>query len=67
LTPRAKRSSTENRSLLTGGILDAALDSRVQHQPIATPELATIDCSAPTDSGFIPKPSTNPAPNWLGR
>ena len=54
------------RTLLTGGILDAALDSRVRnHQPIATPELASIDYSAPADSGFIRSPLTDPTPNRL--
>jgi len=56
------------RTLLTGGILDAALDSRVQHsQPVATPELAAIDYTAPADSGFIRNPLTEPTPNRLGR
>jgi hypothetical protein len=55
------------RTLLTGGMLDAALDSRLRHQPMATPELATIDYTAPTDSGFIRNPLTEPTPYWLGR
>ena len=54
------------RTLLTGGILDAALDSRVQQgKPIATPELAAIDYPAPEDSGFIRKPLTEPSPNRM--
>ena len=56
------------RTLLSGGILDAALDSRVQHhQTVATPELATIDYTAPADSGYIRNPLTEPRPNRLGR
>ena len=55
------------RTLLSGGILDAALDSRVQHQPVATPELANIDYTPPADSGFIRNPLTEPTPNRLGR
>jgi hypothetical protein len=54
------------RTLLSGGILDAALQSRVEgHKAIPTPELAAIDYDAPTDSGFIRSPLTNPAPNPL--
>jgi hypothetical protein len=42
------------RTLLTGGVLDAALDSRVRkHERVETPELASIDYEAPADSGFI--------------
>jgi hypothetical protein len=42
------------RTLLTGGILDAALESRVRkHARIETPDLASIDYEAPADSGFI--------------
>ena len=52
------------RTLLTGGILDAALESRVKKNArIETPDLATIDYQAPKDSGYIRTPLTNPAPN----
>jgi hypothetical protein len=52
------------RTLLTGGILDAALTSRVQgHARIETPDLAVIDYEAPADSGFIRTPLTSPALN----
>ncbi len=54
------------RTLLTGGILDAALESRVKnHARIETPDLATIDYEAPADSGFIRSSLTNPAPNGV--
>lgn len=52
------------RTLLTGGILDAALESRVRgHQRIETPDLATIDYEAPADSGFIRTPVASAARN----
>ena len=52
------------RTLLTGGILDAALESRIKkHARIETPDLAAIDYKAPADSGFIRTPLTNPAAN----
>lgn len=42
------------RTQLTGGILDVALESRVKGQKrIETPDLAAIDYQAPADSGFI--------------
>jgi hypothetical protein len=54
------------RTLLSGGILDAALQSRVEgHKAIPTPELAAVDYTAPADSGVIRSPLTNPTPNPL--
>jgi hypothetical protein len=54
------------RTLLTGGILDCALESRIKnHRRIATPDLALIDYKAPVDSGFIRTSLTDPAPNRL--
>jgi hypothetical protein len=54
------------RTLLTGGVLDAALASRLNdHRPVATPDLAAIDYQAPADSGFIRTSLTNPEPNRL--
>ena len=52
------------RTLLTGGILDAALESRIRgHRRIETPDLATIDYEAPADSGFIRTPLASEAKN----
>jgi hypothetical protein len=54
------------RTLLTGGILDAALESRIKnHARVETPDLASIDYKAPADSGFIRSSLTNPEPNRL--
>ena len=47
--------------MLTGGILDAALDSRLKGGArVETPDLATIDYRAPADSGFIRTPIARP-------
>jgi hypothetical protein len=48
---------------LTGGILDAALESRVRRRRVETPDLAAIDYQAPRDSGFIRSPVASPEPN----
>jgi hypothetical protein len=54
------------RTQLTGGILDVALESRIRgHRRIETPELAAIDYQAPADSGFIRSSLTDPGPNRL--
>ncbi len=50
------------RTQLTGGALDAGLESRVRGGVrIETPDLAAIDYDAPADSGFIRSPTSRPA------
>ena len=45
------------RTQLTGGVLDALLDSRFQGgERVATPDLAEIQYTAPADSGYIRSP-----------
>ncbi len=51
------------RTLLTGGILDAALTSRLEKsRRILTPQLATIDYDPPADSGYIQSPIASSKP-----
>ena len=52
------------RTLLTGGILDAALESRIRgYTRVETPDLASIDYEAPADSGYIRTPVASEARN----
>lgn len=45
------------RTQLTGGVLDALLDSRIQGgKRVETPDLAKLNYTAPADSGYIRSP-----------
>jgi hypothetical protein len=52
------------RTMLTGGILDAAIQSRFEgYKRIETPELAAIDYPPPADSGYFRGPVADERPN----
>jgi hypothetical protein len=49
------------RTLLTGGMLDFLLESRLHKRPLETPELDVV-YDPPRDSGFLRGTWTHPAP-----